>query len=125
MTRFEYHEKDDIAVFEYGNYSDYQRSIDVANFVIDLSENGEFLGLDVIGASERLPLNRKQLSKVEDVEITVQEEEGNVMVTVVMKLGNEKTSLNLPVTGGMTGQVTQKPFLRVISVNWLRFELKV
>jgi nitrate reductase NapAB chaperone NapD len=74
--------------------------------VIDLSENGEFLGLDVIGASERLPLKRKQLSKVEDVEITVQEEEGNVMVTVVMKLGNEKTSLNLPVTGGMTGQVT-------------------
>lgn len=74
--------------------------------MIDLSENGEFLGLDVIGASERLPLNRKQLSKVEDVEITVQEEEGNVMVTVVMKLGNEKTSLNLPVTGGMTGQVT-------------------
>ncbi len=73
--------------------------------MIDLSENGEFLGLDVIGASERLPLNRKQLSKVEDVEITVQEEEGNVMVTVVMKLGNEKTSLNLPVTGGMTGQV--------------------
>jgi len=29
-----------------------------------------------------------------------------MMVTVVMKLGNEKTSLNLPVTGGMTGKVT-------------------
>jgi len=75
-------------------------------FVIDLSEDGKFLGLEVIGASERLPLNSKQLSKVEDVEITVQEEEDNMMVTVVMKLGNEKTSLNLPVTGGMTGKVT-------------------
>lgn len=73
--------------------------------MIDLSEDGKFLALEVIGASERLPLNSKQLSNVEDVEITVQEEEDSVMATIVMKLGNEKTSINLPVIDGMTGQV--------------------
>lgn len=103
MTHFEYHEKDDIAVFEYGDYDGYERSVDVANFVVDLSENGEFLGLEVIGASERLPLSKEQLSEVEDVEIMVQEDVGSMMVTIVLKQDNEKTSLNLPVTG-LTGQ---------------------
>lgn len=36
MNGFEYHEEDDIAVFEYGDYDSYERSVDVANFVVDL-----------------------------------------------------------------------------------------
>jgi len=98
MTHFEYHEKDDIAVFEQGDYDDYERSVDVANFVVDLSENGEFLGLEVIGASERIPLTKKQLSEIENVEIDVQKDGENKMITIMMKQGREKTSLNLPVT---------------------------
>jgi len=103
MTHFEYHEKDDIAVFEHGDYDDYERSVDVANFVVDLSESGEFLGLEVIGASERLPLTKEQLSQIEEVEIMVQKDEDSMMATIVLKQGNEKTSLKLPVTG-LTGQ---------------------
>lgn len=103
MTHFEYHEKDDIAVFEYGDYDSYERSVDVANFVVDLSEDGEFLGLEVIGASERLPLNGEELSEVEDVEIMVEEDGDAMMVSIVLMRDGEKTSLNLPVTG-LTGQ---------------------
>jgi uncharacterized protein YuzE len=103
MNFFEYHEKDDIAVFEYGDYDSYERSIDVANFVVDLSEDGEFLGLEVIGASERLPLTKEELSEIEDVEIMVEEERDAMMVSIVLMRNGEKTSLNLPVTG-LTGQ---------------------
>ena len=103
MTYFEYHEKDDLAVFEYGDYDRYERSVDVANFVVDLSESGEFLGLEVIGASERLPLNKEQLSEVEEVKIMVQKDEDSMMVTIVLEQNDEKTSLNLPVTG-LNGQ---------------------
>lgn len=103
MTHFEYHEKDDIAVFEYGDYDSYERSVDVANFVVDLSESGEFLGLEVIGASERLPLTGEELSEVEDVEVMVEEEGDAMMVSIVLMRDGEKTSLNLPVTG-LTGQ---------------------
>lgn len=62
-----------------------------------MSEGGGFLGLEVIGASERLPLTKEQLSEVEEVEITVQEDE-NMMVSIIMKQEGEQTSLNLPVT---------------------------
>lgn len=103
MTHFEYHEEDDIAVFEHGDYDSYERSIDVANFVVDLSEDGEFLGLEVIGASERLPLTKEELSEVEDVEVMVEEEGDAMMVSIVLMRDGEKTSLNLPVTG-LTGQ---------------------
>lgn len=103
MKHFEYHEKDDIAVFEYGDYDSYERSVDVANFVVDLSKSGEFLGLEVIGASERLPLTREELSEVEDVEIMVEEEGDAMTVSIVLMRNGEKTSLNLPVTG-LTGQ---------------------
>ena len=95
---FEYHEEDDIAVFEHGDYDDYERSVDVANFVVDLSQNGEFLGLEVIGASERIPLTKKQLSQIEDVEIDIQEDGESKMIFIIVKQGKEKTSLNLPVT---------------------------
>jgi len=99
MTNFEYHEKDDIAVFEYGDYEEYERSVDIANFVVDLSETGEFIGLEVIGASKKLPLTREELSEIEDVEIMIQEDEDATMVTIVLKKEGQKTSLNLPVTG--------------------------
>lgn len=99
MTMFEYHEKDDIAVFEYGDYSEYERSVDIANFVVDLDEDGNFLGLEVIGASERLPLTKDELTEVDDVEIEVRNDEGSMMVSIIMTQDNERTSLNLPVTG--------------------------
>lgn len=99
MTYFEYYREDDIAVFQYGDYDQYERSIDVANFVVDFSESGEFLGLEVIGASEKLPLSQEQLSEVEEVEIMIQEDGDSMMVTIILEQGNEKTSLNLPVTG--------------------------
>lgn len=98
MTTFEYHEKDDVAVFEHGDYDDYDRSVDIANFVVDLDEKENFLGLEVIGASEKLPLTKQELKDVEEVEIDIQEEEA-MMVTIILKRENEKTSLNLPVTG--------------------------
>ena len=70
--------------------------------MVDLSKSEEFLGLEVIGASERLPLTKKQLSQIEEVQINIQEDEGSKMITIVMKQGKEKTSLNLPVTGLMS-----------------------
>lgn len=103
MTHFGYHEIDDIVVFEHGDYDNYGRSIDVANFVVDLDEDGQFLGLEVIGASERIPLNKKQLSQIEEVEINIQEDGENKMITITMKQGKEQTSLNLPVTN-LNGQ---------------------
>ena len=98
MTRFEYHEEDDIAVFEYGDYDSYDRSVDVANFVVDLTEDGEFLGLEVIGASDRLPLTKQELSEVESIEIKIQEDEEAMMVTITLDRDGKKASLNLPVT---------------------------
>lgn len=99
MTYFEYHEEDDIAVFEHGDYDEYERSIDVANFVVDLDADGDFLGLEIIGASERLPLEKKELSDVEDVEIVVKEDGDSMMVTITLRRGEKETSLNLPMKG--------------------------
>lgn len=103
MTRFEYHEKDDIAVFEYGDYEDYERSIDIANFVVDINSEGDFLGLEIIGASERLPLTKDELTEVEDMEIEVRDDEESMMVTITLRRDEKETSLNLPMKG-ITGQ---------------------
>jgi uncharacterized protein YuzE len=103
MTRFEYHKKDDIAVFEYGDYDAYERSIDVANFVVDINSEGDFLGLEVIGASERLPLTKEELSNIEDIEIVVKDDEESMMVTITLRRDEKETSLNLPMKG-ITGQ---------------------
>ncbi len=103
MTRFEYHRKDDIAVFEHGSYDDYERSIDVANFVIDLDTEGNFIGLEVIGASDKLPLTEDELDEVEDIEIDVHSDEESTMISITMTKDEKKTSLNLPVTD-ITGQ---------------------
>lgn len=103
MPDFEYNRKDDIAVFEYKSYDNYERSIDIANFIIDLDDQNNFLGLEVIGASERLPLSKEELSKIDSVEIEVKDEEESMIITVLMTGNGEKTSLNLPVKN-VTGQ---------------------
>lgn len=73
MPSFEYSKKDDIAVFEYKDYDNYDRSIDIANFIIDLDDQNNFLGLEVIGASERLPLSREELESIKGIELNLQE----------------------------------------------------
>lgn len=96
MKNFHYHKKDDIAVFECRDYDNYQRSIDIANFIVDLDEEGNFLGLEVLGASEQLPLTKDEIEEVEDIEFMVKSSEESMVVSVVMVNGGEKTSLNIP-----------------------------
>jgi hypothetical protein len=98
MSRFEYREEDDVAVFEYGDYGSYERSVDVANFVVDLDGNGNFLGLEVIGASERLPLSKQELAEVENVDVDVRDDGESLMVSITLENDSGTASLNLPVT---------------------------
>lgn len=97
MTTHEYHRKDDVLVVQKDSYDNYGRSVEVANFVLDFDTDGNFLGLEVLGASERLPLSSEELEEVEKAEIEVVGEEENSMITVLITRGQEKTSLNLPV----------------------------
>lgn len=105
MTKFEYSRKEDIAVFEYGNYDNYDRSIEVANFILDIDEEGGFLGMEIINASKRLPLTKEELESIEKVETKIFEDNGDKMVTIwIYRENNEMTSLNVPVTSSAKGQ---------------------
>lgn len=104
MTEFNYHQEDYIAVFKYGDYDKYDRSIEIANFVVDLDEEGDFLGLEVINASERLPLSKEELSSVRQVKTTVFDDEDDRMVSILVYYDDDKTSLNVPFSNSSTGQ---------------------
>lgn len=105
MTKFDYHKEDDIAVFRYGNYDDYERSIEVANFVVDLDGEGRFLGLEVINASRRLPLSKEELDNVRNVETEFFEDDDHKMISICIYYDEHTSQLNVPVANSATGQL--------------------
>lgn len=104
MTKFEYNRKEDILVFEHRKYDNYDRSIEVANFVVDLDKEGGFLGLEIINASKRLPMTKEELESIEKVETRIFEDEEDKMATIWIYREDEKTSLNVPVLSSASEQ---------------------
>jgi uncharacterized protein YuzE len=48
---------------------DYQESLPIGDYVIDLGDEGEFLGLEILNASQNLPFTSQELENIESAEL--------------------------------------------------------
>lgn len=44
---------------------DYKESLPIGDYVIDLGDDGKFLGLEILNASQNLPFTREELGNIE------------------------------------------------------------
>lgn len=101
--KFDYNSELDILTLEEDNYDDYSGSAELASFVIDFDESGEVLGVEIIDASEALPLEKDELENISSVECSVERTEEFLKVSVELYIDGSKNvvSSNFPADSGL------------------------
>lgn len=100
---FEYNLDLDILTVEEKDYDSYSGSAELANFVIDFGESGDVLGVEIIDASEALPLEKEELENISQVECSVERTDEFLKVSVEIYIDGNKNvvSSNFPVDSGL------------------------
>lgn len=100
---FNYNSDLDILTVEEKDYSSYSDSAEFANFVIDFSESGKLLGVEIIDASEALPLEKDELENISQVDCSVKRTDEFLKVSVEIYIDGSKNivSSNFPADSGL------------------------
>ena len=101
--KFDYNPDLDILTVEEEDYDNYSSSAELANFVIDFDESGDVLGVEIIDASEALPLEKDELEDISDVGCSVERTDEFLKVSVEIYIDGSKNvvSSNFPVDSGL------------------------
>ena len=101
--KFNYNSDLDILTVEEEDYDGYSGSTELANFVIDFDESGDILGVEIIDASEALPLEKDELKDISQVSCSVERTEEYLKVSVEIYIDGSKNvvSSNFPVDSGL------------------------
>jgi len=101
--KFDYNSELDILTVEEEEYDDYSGSAELANFVIDFDESGDVLGVEIIDASEALPIEKDELNEISQVKCSVERNEEYLKVSVEIYIDGSKNvvSSNFPVDSGL------------------------
>lgn len=65
MVNVNYNNELDILVIEKDSYEDYTESVESNEFVLDLDSDSEFLGVEIIDASQKISLAKEELMTLE------------------------------------------------------------
>lgn len=73
MVEFNYNSDLDILTVDVEGRrpEDYQESVPVGDYMIDVDGEGSFLGLEILNASQNLPFTVRELEGIEDVELEI------------------------------------------------------
>lgn len=98
MPKINYNKEMDILVVEKEDYDDYSESLELGGFILDLNTKSEFLGLEIIDASQKTPLSREELENIRkaEVEIEKQDEYLRINLTVTLNTGKSVISSQYP-----------------------------
>jgi uncharacterized protein YuzE len=101
--KFDYNPDLDILTVEEEDYDNYSSSAELASFVIDFDESGDVLGVEIIDASEALPLEKDELENISQVECSVERTDEFLKVSVEIYIDGSKNvvSSNYPMDSGL------------------------
>jgi len=101
--KFNYKSDLDILTVEEESYENYSGSAEFANFVIDFSEDGDLLGVEIIDASEALPLSKEELGNISELNCFTQINDEFLKISVEIYINGSKNvvSSNFPADSGI------------------------
>ena len=73
-----------------------EHSIDIGDFIIDISNRNRVIGLEVLDASKNLGMTKKQLSSVENTSIVVKYTPSSVVISLTLKIKNVEKEFRIP-----------------------------
>lgn len=92
--RIDYKPEIDVLVVERENFEDFESNLELDGYVLDLDSKGEFLGLEIIDASQKTPLSKKELERIDDAEVKFTRSEEAVKVQLVLTIDSRKNIIS-------------------------------
>ena len=84
----------DILLIGEEDYEDFEKSLELGGFVLDLDSEDEFLGLEIIDASQKTPLDKEDLDNVNDVEVNFERNEEVVRIEIVLEIDSSRNVIS-------------------------------
>lgn len=92
--RIDYKPEIDVLVVEREDFEDFESNLELDGYVLDLDSEGEFLGLEIIDASQRTPLSKEELGSIEDAGVNFTKSEEAVKVQVILTIDSRKNIIS-------------------------------
>jgi len=95
-TEINYNEDEDILSFWKGKPS--QASIEIGDFIIDITSQGYVSGLEIINASENLDMSNEILNNIEKAAMAIIYKPNYVYIMLKVKLKGKDKDISIPLT---------------------------
>lgn len=92
--KINYNKELDILVVEKEDYDNYSESKELGGYIIDLNNESELLGVEILDTSQKTPLTKKELEKIEDAELELEKEEKYLKVNITVYLEGNKNIIS-------------------------------
>ena len=72
-------------------------SIDIGDFILDVSHNNLICGLEIMDASENLGISKKNLKNIKSINMSVNYKTNHVYVLLMMTFKQKGKEVNIPI----------------------------
>src|SRR3989344_3760266 len=84
-------------IFFISNGDKVKASIDIGDFILDVSHNNLVCGIEIMDASENLGVSKSVLSNIQNIKMSVTYKTKHVYVLLVMTFKKEDKEVNVPI----------------------------
>lgn len=95
IKTIDYDSKNDI--FFMSNGEKVKASLDIGDFVLDVSSNNLICGLEIMDASENLGIGKDVLNHIQNIKMSVTYKTNHVYVLLIMAFEREGKEVNIPI----------------------------
>ena len=100
-------------IFFISNGGKEKASLDIGDFVLDISHNNLICGIEIMDASENLGISKENLRHIQNIKMSVNYKTNHVYVLLIMtfKENGKEVNVPIPLTLGLGHKVPKKEIL--------------
>jgi len=100
-------------IFSINNGEKIRASIDIGDFILDVSHNNLICGIEVMDASENLGISKEFLKSVKNIRMSINYNTDHAYILLVMafKKQGKEVNMSIPLTLNLGHKVPKKDFL--------------
>jgi len=94
MIKIDYNKEMDILVVEEGDYDCFDRNIELGGFILDLDPESDFIGLEIIDASQKISLTKEELNKIDSAEVKYEKNDEVIRIELILEIDSTKNVIS-------------------------------
>lgn len=84
-------------IFFISDGSKVMSSLDIGDFILDVNSDNLISGIEIMGASEKLGIDKDILGKIKSIKMSVTYKTNNVYVLLMMTFQEQSKEVNVPI----------------------------